>query len=108
MSDQVVDTFKLTPPLDDQTSDMGDVCQWLVQVMDKSDKALPFVVSIFHSFLKYGSLTDRQSESLMDVFFRVVKQFNGNRLNIQGLVADVDEEGSRNVVTLADARKVRK
>ncbi|WP_409233678.1 hypothetical protein [Rhizobium sp. WCS2018Hpa-16] len=108
MTDQIVDTFKLTPPLDDRNSDMGDVCQWLVQVMDKGDKALPFVVSVFSSFLKYGGLTDRQAESLMDVFFRVQKQFNENRLNIQGCISEIESDGPANVVTFSDAKKLRK
>lgn len=107
MTSDCIDTFKLPPPQDDRTSDLGDVCKWLIQVMDKSDKALPFVVSIFSSFLKYGGLTDRQSESLMDVFFRVQKQFLENRLDIQGCVSSIDPNGPTNVVTLADAKRGR-
>lgn len=104
---KVIDTFRLDPPIDDATSDMGDFCHWIIQVIDKDDKALPFVVSIYTSFLKYGGLTDKQAASLMDVFSRVQKQFDENRLTIQGCIGSLYPDGPVNVVTLADLKKGR-
>lgn len=103
----MIDTFKLEPPSEENGSDMGDVCRWLIQVMDKADKGLPFVVGVYASFFKYGALTPKQSECIMDCFSRVHRQFQENRLDIQGCIGGAPVDGPLNIVSIADAKKPR-
>jgi hypothetical protein len=105
MTQSPINTFTFDPPADDRSSDMQDVCTWLLRVMDKDDRAVVFIASILQSFLKYGGLTERQAEATMDVFFRVLKQFNENRLNIQGCVVTDEPSEATNVVSLADTKR---
>lgn len=100
-----ISTFTFEPPSDDGTSDMQDVCIWLLRVMDKDDRAVVFIASILQSFLKYGGLTEKQASSTMDVFFRVLKQFNENRLNIQGCIVTDEPNAATNIVRLADTKR---
>lgn len=107
MTQRPIDTFTFKPPLDDPETDMQDICTWLLRVMDKEDRAVVFIASILQSFLKYGGLTEKQAAATMDVFFRVLTQFDENRLNIQGCVVTDEPNASTNVVLLADTKKRR-
>ncbi|MEX2739950.1 hypothetical protein AB3480_00625 [Rhizobium mongolense] len=108
MTSQPINNFTFDPPLDDRSTDMHDVCIWCLRVMDKTDKAIPFVASLLHSYHKWGGLSDKQAESLMNVFFRVQKQFNENRLDIQGCLTAGDPEGTTNIVSLSDMKGGRR
>ncbi|WP_107341757.1 hypothetical protein [Agrobacterium pusense] len=100
---EIVNTINIDPPTGRQI-EIYDVCIWLLRVLDRKGKRLPFVASVFDFYLKRGALSEKQSDALQSIFDNTVEMYERNALGCQGMIA-TDDGSETKVVSLSSARK---
>ncbi|WP_349507196.1 hypothetical protein [Agrobacterium pusense] len=104
MTDQtIINIVNIDPPTGRQI-EIYDVCIWLLRVLDRKSKKLPFVASVFDFYLKRGALSEKQSDALQSIFDNTVEMYERNALGCQGMIA-TDDGSETKVVSLSSARK---
>lgn len=83
-----------------------DTMKWLITVMDRNDKGLPFVASVFSYALKTGGISEKQVEALERIYARIIERYELGTLAIQG--GTTDEPESSASVTHLNFRKASK
>lgn len=104
MTERTINTFTFPPPLS-ENCDPQDIATWLIRVMDKKNKSVMFASSVQAHFLKSGGISQKQFDVLANVFRRVLKAYNENRLEVQGAIVASDDGSPSNIVKF-DARKL--
>lgn len=100
---QIVNTIEIDPPAG-RNIDVADVCIWLIRVLDRKEKAMLFVASVFDFYLKRGSLTEKQRDALQKIFDKTIERFERNALACQGVLAS-DDGSEAKVVSISSGRR---
>lgn len=95
--------YDISPP---DNGEVIDTMKWLITVMDRNDKGLPFVASVFSYALKTGGISEKQVEALERIYVRIIERYELGTLAIQG--GSTDEPESSASVTHLNFRKASK
>lgn len=88
------------------TDSIETVLKWMIGVMDRDDKSLAFIASVFSYAMKNGAVSEKQADAAGRVYDKVVAQFDAGHLAVQGWVSDEADENA-NVTSLFGRRKAQ-
>lgn len=91
---------------------LSDVLNWMISVMDQNNPLrFSFVLSIFAHWLQKGSLSEKQSHKIRQVYEEVVQYYQAEMLNIQleqgEIISEALEIASKSKVSLSKDKKKR-